>query len=180
MVGQRIRDLRQQKGLTQEELAQKTEISVRTIQRIEAGDVDPRAYTLQVIAEALEIEFDELNNFPSGELATKEKQDRYWLIMLHASGLCIVFFPVVVPLIIWISKKDEVEGMKAHGADVLNFQISMLIYLATCGILAVLLITIPILIFLAIFSVIVITINTIKVMNDQPYRYPMSMKILKA
>ena len=42
-TGHLIKTLRLKKGITQEELAEKTEISVRTIQRIENGDVDPRA-----------------------------------------------------------------------------------------------------------------------------------------
>jgi len=43
--------------MTQEELADKTEVSARTIQRIENGEVDPRAYTLQMIAKALEVDY---------------------------------------------------------------------------------------------------------------------------
>lgn len=44
-TGKIIKDLRIKKGITQEELAGLTELSARTIQRIENGDVDPRAYT---------------------------------------------------------------------------------------------------------------------------------------
>jgi transcriptional regulator with XRE-family HTH domain len=57
-TGKRIRDLRLKKGMTQEELARQTELSTRTIQRIENGEVDPRAYTLQMIATALGVEYD--------------------------------------------------------------------------------------------------------------------------
>ena len=59
-TGQLIRELRLKKGITQEELAAKTDISVRTIQRIESGDVDPRAFTLQSIAAALEVDYEVL------------------------------------------------------------------------------------------------------------------------
>ncbi len=48
IIGNRIIKLRKLKGLTQEDLADKTNLSVRTIQRIEKGDVDPRNYTLNV------------------------------------------------------------------------------------------------------------------------------------
>lgn len=41
-----IKELRIKKGMTQEELAEKTELSARTIQRIENGEVDPRALYL--------------------------------------------------------------------------------------------------------------------------------------
>ena len=56
-TGKLIKELRIKKGMTQEELADKTEVSTRTIQRIENGDVDPRAYTLQMIAKALDVDF---------------------------------------------------------------------------------------------------------------------------
>jgi len=48
-LGKRISKLRKAKGLTQEELAKKCKISTRTLQRIEAGAVTPRAYTVRVI-----------------------------------------------------------------------------------------------------------------------------------
>ena len=56
-TGKLIKELRIKKGMTQEELAYKTEVSARTIQRIENGEVDPRAYTLQMIAKALDVDF---------------------------------------------------------------------------------------------------------------------------
>lgn len=43
-LGKIITDLRKEKGLTQEELVEKCNISVRTIQRIEAGEVIQRSY----------------------------------------------------------------------------------------------------------------------------------------
>jgi len=52
-LGTKITDLRKAKGLTQEELAELCNISVRTLQRIETGKVEPRAFTLNVIFSAL-------------------------------------------------------------------------------------------------------------------------------
>lgn len=59
-LGKRIADLRQQKNLTQEDLVGKCNINVRTIQRIESGEVTPRPSTLKIIIEALDENFDEL------------------------------------------------------------------------------------------------------------------------
>lgn len=59
-LGKRIADLRQQKNLTQEDLVGKCNINVRTIQRIEAGEVTPRPSTLKIIIEALDENFNEL------------------------------------------------------------------------------------------------------------------------
>lgn len=54
-LGKKISELRKQKGFTQEELVEKCNINVRTIQRIEAGDVTPRSFTVKTILEALGI-----------------------------------------------------------------------------------------------------------------------------
>lgn len=51
----KLRAAREQKNLTQEELSEKSKISVRTIQRIEAG-TEPKGHTLRALAKALEIE----------------------------------------------------------------------------------------------------------------------------
>ncbi|MEQ8243762.1 helix-turn-helix transcriptional regulator [Fulvivirga sp.] len=59
-LGKRIADLRQQKNLTQEDLVGKCNINVRTIQRIESGEVTPRPSTLKIIIEALDENFNEL------------------------------------------------------------------------------------------------------------------------
>jgi len=56
--GQKILELRQQKGLTQEELVAQCNISVRTIQRIEAGEVTPRNYTVKSILGALDYDLE--------------------------------------------------------------------------------------------------------------------------
>lgn len=56
-LGQKIQELRKQKGLTQEELVDLCNINVRTIQRIEAGEVTPRSYTLKSIFNVLDFDF---------------------------------------------------------------------------------------------------------------------------
>lgn len=56
-LGRKILDLRKAKGLTQDELVEKCNISVRTLQRIEAGEVTPRSYTVRIIFEALDYNF---------------------------------------------------------------------------------------------------------------------------
>jgi transcriptional regulator with XRE-family HTH domain len=53
-----LREGRLSKGLTQRELAEKSNISVRSIQRIENGDLIPRSYTLKTLAEVLELSFE--------------------------------------------------------------------------------------------------------------------------
>ena len=56
---QQLKDLRKEKNLTQEELAKKTGISLRTISRYELGDTLPRTKKYyEKIAEALDVDAD--------------------------------------------------------------------------------------------------------------------------
>lgn len=67
-LGQKILELRKANGLTQEELVARCNINVRTIQRIEAGEVTPRPYTVRVILEALNYEFQQNDSGDSSSL----------------------------------------------------------------------------------------------------------------
>lgn len=52
-LGKKISELRKSRGLTQEELVEKCNVSVRTLQRIEGGEVTPRPYTVRMLLAAL-------------------------------------------------------------------------------------------------------------------------------
>ncbi|MBW4889268.1 helix-turn-helix domain-containing protein [Mucilaginibacter sp. HMF5004] len=56
-IGTKIAELRDAKGITQKELAGLCKIDIRTIQRIEAGDVLPRKYTMKLLSKALDYSF---------------------------------------------------------------------------------------------------------------------------
>lgn len=71
-LGQKILELRKQKGLTQEELVEQCNISVRTIQRIEAGESMPRIYTIKTILSALDRDLDDLREDTVFETKVKE------------------------------------------------------------------------------------------------------------
>jgi len=58
-LGQLISKLRKAKGLTQEELVGRCNLSVRTLQRIESGEVMPRSFTLKTIFRELDYQEDE-------------------------------------------------------------------------------------------------------------------------
>jgi transcriptional regulator with XRE-family HTH domain len=66
----KLKSKRELLNLTQEELSEKSGVSVRTIQRIESGK-EPKGYTLRVLAEKLNIKEKELQDKPI-EIGTKE------------------------------------------------------------------------------------------------------------
>jgi len=185
-IGKFIKEQRLGKGMTQEDLAVKTDVSTRTIQRIENDEVDARAYTLQNIATALEIDFAVLNAF-NYRVPEKEHQEysnkHIWLPLLHLSGLFNLLIP---PLIIWLIKREKINEIQQHGIAVLNFQLSMLLYQVICGLFLMLLIHdmafVPFItmVLLILFSLGSVLVNTLKVFNGQPYKYSFSINILKS
>ncbi|WP_100614720.1 WG repeat-containing protein [Confluentibacter citreus] len=55
--GKKLIEVRKQKGLTQADVAEKCNVTIRTIQRIESGSVKPRSSTIKIISKALEFDF---------------------------------------------------------------------------------------------------------------------------
>lgn len=56
-LGDKVKAIRAQKGITQKELAASTGLSERTIQRIENHEVEPSVYSLNKISEVLSFDF---------------------------------------------------------------------------------------------------------------------------
>ncbi len=65
-LGKKIAELRKSKGFTQEELVEKCNLSVRTLQRIESGEVAPRSYTIKLIFTALDYNIHETGAVTTG------------------------------------------------------------------------------------------------------------------
>ena len=57
--GERLKELRTNFNCTQKELAEKTGLTLRTIQRIENNEVKPSLYSLKVIGEVLKTDLSE-------------------------------------------------------------------------------------------------------------------------
>ena len=85
-LGKKISELRKAKGLTQEELVEKCNLNVRTVQRIESGEVSPRTFTIKAIFEALEYHWENDSNL---EYQVAEKPSP----LLYASvGAAVLYF----------------------------------------------------------------------------------------
>lgn len=111
------------------------------------------------------------------------KEDRQTLVLTHLSQLLDFvtgFGGFIVPLVIWMTKKNEIYDMDAHGKAIINFQLSMLIYAIICIPLIFLLgLGIFGLIVIGIFNLIFPILNAIKVNNGEPINYPLSIQFLK-
>jgi len=113
---------------------------------------------------------------------TPSKDERTWAMLSHFSALCMFIFPfgnILAPLIIWLIKKEEMSFVEDQAKEVLNFQLSMTIYLLISGILCFILIGIPFVIGLGIFNVIITIIAGIKANDGKSYRYPINLRLIK-
>tara|TARA_B110000037_G_scaffold193429_1_gene228329 strand:+ start:137 stop:700 length:564 start_codon:yes stop_codon:yes gene_type:complete len=118
-IGKRIRDIRKKKGLSQEELAESAKVNLRTIQRIENNESEPRGKTLNLICNVLQINAEDILDYG-------KQPDKSYLTIFHLSVIVFLAIPVgniIVPLILWMNKKDKIIGLKEIGANLLNYQI---------------------------------------------------------
>ncbi|MDV2448689.1 XRE family transcriptional regulator [Elizabethkingia anophelis] len=112
-----VQKLREEQNLTQTELAEKSGVSLRTVQRIEAGNI-PKGFTLKALARALEVD-------PEDLVAKKDEVrnvERAKLINLSALlGLVIPYGGVIFPLILTYKTKDVKN--RAIGKSIVSIQI---------------------------------------------------------
>ena len=59
-IGDRLRDLRVRRALTQDELAAKADVGTNTVARLERNEREPHMSTLRKLAGALDVEPSEL------------------------------------------------------------------------------------------------------------------------
>ncbi|GGH08154.1 helix-turn-helix domain-containing protein [Mucilaginibacter phyllosphaerae] len=58
ILGERIREIRERKGITQKQLAHAIDKDQQSIQRLETGKINPSIYYLLEVAHGLEVELD--------------------------------------------------------------------------------------------------------------------------
>ena len=126
----KVKNLREAKNLTQTELAEKSGLSLRTIQRIESGNI-PKGFTLKAIAQTLETE-------PENLFSNKEENieiDRAKLINLSAlSGLIIPFGGIIFPAILTYKAQDSVN--RELGKSIICVQIILASFVSVSLILS--------------------------------------------
>ncbi|WP_308992250.1 DUF4870 domain-containing protein [Mariniflexile litorale] len=110
------------------------------------------------------------------------REDNQLLVITHLSQLVTLvtgFGSLLIPLIIWVTQKDKVYQMDTHGKNIINFQLSLIVYFIIC-IPLILLLGLGILgfIVLGIISIIFPIINAIKASNGENPKYPLSFNFI--
>jgi transcriptional regulator with XRE-family HTH domain len=195
ILGKRVKELRLSNGFSQEYLADESKLNLRTIQRIESGTTLPRGDTLSRLAPVLKISPDEL-------LDWSKQEDKGQLLLINLSGLSLILNPflgLIIPLALWVSKRDKVVHADETGKELINFQISWLMMLSLFIIIFVIyvvaffkidakgVVNSPLAAIICIlfvgfyysYSIILIIKNTIRIQKDMPVKYKPYFKIIK-
>lgn len=121
-------------------------------------------------------------------------QDNYniWAMSCHLSpfvSFAFPFFYIVVPLLIWLIKKPESSEVDFHGAESINFQISMLLFVIILMFVSVLLFflngALAAVFFcvgfavLMLYEIIYMIVAAVKAYNRMEYRYPVCFRFIK-
>jgi len=110
------------------------------------------------------------------------RQDRQLLVLTHLSQLITLvtgFGSLLLPLVLWLTQKEKVYQMDTHGKNIINFQLSLIVYCIICLPL-ILLFGLGILGFLVlgIISVVFPIINAVKASRGESPTYPLSLNFI--
>lgn len=111
-----------------------------------------------------------------------QRQTDQWSLLLHLSqlsGLMIPFGGLVVPILIWQLKKEELPDLDEHGKVVANWLISRFLYGLICILLCLILIGLPLLLILILLGILFPIIGGVKANRGEVWRYPLSITFLK-
>ena len=185
-LAKKLKALRHQKGMSQEILAEESGLSLRTIQRIENSETNPTGDSLKRLANSLNVNPDELIDWAI-------KEDNRYLVFLNLSTLTFLFFPllgIIVPFMLWTSKKDKIKNINKLGRDLINFEITWTMFLFFIPLSMFLLSKFGFLesfslsdiftatVIMYIINVLFVLINTFRISNKKDVRYYPRLKFL--
>lgn len=110
------------------------------------------------------------------------RQDNQLIVIAHLSQLVTLvlgFGSLIVPLILWVTQKEKVYQMDAHGKNIINFQLSLIVYCLICfPLMIVFCLGFLGFAILGIISIVFPIINAIKASNGEIPKYPLSLNFI--
>jgi len=109
------------------------------------------------------------------EVPERERETRQWAMFIHFSllaGWVVPFAGLVVPILLWQMKKDELPGIVPHAHVVLNWIVTSLVYALISLVLTIVLIGILGFIVLAIATLIFAIVGGVKANEGKVWEYP--------
>jgi uncharacterized Tic20 family protein len=118
---------------------------------------------------------------PPDTIGTIGDNDRQLAVLMHLSSLTGYFVPfanLIIPLVIWQVKKNDSADIDAVGREVVNFNLSMLLYALGAIILTLILIGFVLALALWVFGIVVTIIAALRANDGYRYRYPLTIRFL--
>lgn len=112
---------------------------------------------------------------------TNAISDKQWALIAHLgtlAGYVIPFGNIIVPLVVYVSKKDESEYVREHARESLNFQITFTLLVIAAVITIVLMVGILFLIILPIVNLIFVILAALAIDKGEFYHYPLAIKFV--
>lgn len=105
-----------------------------------------------------------------------------WAMILHLSLLASLFVPfsgLIISVLIWQLKRDKIPQLDVHGRNILNWEISLLIYAIIASVLIPFLIGIPLVAALIGCKIAFSIIAGLKANDGKAWQYPLAIRFLK-
>ncbi len=115
-------------------------------------------------------------NVPQEAELVPNQDEKNMALIMHV--LALIGFGLISTLIIWLLKKDESAFLNKAGKELLNFQISLLIYFLVSFVLCLVIIGFVLVGVLAIASLILTIIGLIRATEGKIYRFPLTIRML--
>ncbi len=125
-IGQKIKDLRLRSGLSQDDLADASELSSRTIQRIENGETVPRGDSLKRISKVLNVDVERLymTDINNGN-ASALKIDKWVILTINLAAFGYLISPllgIILPMILWVMYRHKTMDANEVGKRIMKYQ----------------------------------------------------------
>jgi uncharacterized Tic20 family protein len=104
-----------------------------------------------------------------------------WAIICHLAPLATVVLlgNIILPLVLMLTVGKESDFVRRTATEVLNFQITMIIYWVVAGLLTFVLIGFVLILALGIFQIVVMILGILAASRGEVYRYPLNIRFVK-
>lgn len=127
----------------------------------------------------MDIEITSDGNSGQPKLFWGMKEPTYCMLMHLSQLLWFSGAGFIVPIIMWALNKDQSPMIDRNGRNILNFMISMGIYIAVSAVLVFVVIGFFILIALGVLSIVFPVIAAVKANNGEEWPYPLCIRFFK-
>ncbi len=103
-------------------------------------------------------------------------------MLCHVAGFGGYLLPlagsIVLPMILWLIKRDDHPFIDDQGREALNFQLTLIVFYIVAGILVLLLVGFLFLLLIPLYQIVMIIVAAVKSHGGERFRYPLTIRFL--